>query len=344
MGTALLTAIVAAVLGAGLGFWLARTAAAPRGGSRPDVERELLRIAEAQEGLRRDVQQGREASVVGLRETTRELHGEIAHAQRTLVELRALEQGRTRQLDRAADSLRRLEAVVAGSHSRGEAGESILARALGQLPPDLVEVDVPFEGKVVEYALRLPGGRLLPVDSKWTSARSLERLADAEDPAERLRHREQIARELRSRARELGKYLDPERTLAMGVLAVPDAAYAAVPEVLADGYRDGVLIVPYSQALPYVLAVYRLAVRFGVSVDQDQLGARLRDLDRALGRLEDELEGRLARGLAQVGNACDALRDEAHGARRLTARLLRESEALVLGEEAPVGQPATRPR
>jgi hypothetical protein len=130
----------------------------------------------------------------------------------------------------------------------------------------------------------------------------------------------------------------------MGVLAVPDAAYVAAPEVLADGYRDGVLIVPYSQALPYVLAVYRLAVRFGVSVDQDQLGSRLRDLDRALGRLEDELEGRLARGLAQVGNACEALRDEAQGARRLAARLLRESEAPSLAEDTPLGQPTAGPR
>jgi hypothetical protein len=64
-------------------------------------------------------------------------------------------------MDQASDSLKRLEAVVAGSATRGTAGENILARALGQLPPDLLEINVAFGNKIVEYALRLPGGRYL---------------------------------------------------------------------------------------------------------------------------------------------------------------------------------------
>ena len=98
----------------------------------------------------------------------------------------------------------------------------------------------------------------------------------------------------------MAKYLDPERTLALGLLAVPDAVYAAAPEAHGDGYREGVLVVPYSLALPYVLALYRLVVRFGAAVDTDQLTARVRALDECLRKMDDELEGRLSQGLVQI--------------------------------------------
>ena len=104
----------------------------------------LRRLAQAQDALRLDFQQGREASLVGLAQATQALQGQLGHAQRALAEVKALEQGRTRQLDYATDALRRLESIVAGSSARGTAGESILARALGQLPPDLLAHDVAF--------------------------------------------------------------------------------------------------------------------------------------------------------------------------------------------------------
>ena len=120
---------------------------------------EMARLGRAQEELRRDAQGGREASFRELAHVTQGIRGEIARAQGTLAEVKALEQGRARQMDRAADSLRRLEAVVAGSASRGAAGENILARAFSQLPPDLLERNAAFGSRVVEYALRLPPHR-----------------------------------------------------------------------------------------------------------------------------------------------------------------------------------------
>ena len=179
-----------------------------------------------------------------------------------------------------------------GSSTRGAAGENILARALAQLPPDLLEMNVAFGNKIVEYALRLPGGRYLPIDSKWTSvgvARAPGR--DGRAAQERKRLVEQVVRDVRGRIRDMAKYLDPERTLSLGLLAVPDAVYDAAPEAHGEGYREGVLVVPYSLALPYVLALYRLTLRFGCAVDTDQLADRLRGLDEALRRLDEEVEG-----------------------------------------------------
>jgi DNA recombination protein RmuC len=302
------------------------------------MTRELVRLARQHEDLRQDVARGREASVLQLAETAREIHSQIGQAHRALAEVKALEVGRARQLDQAADSLRRLEAVVAGSSTRGVAGENILVRALSQLPPDLLELNVAFGNKVVEYALRLPGGRYLPIDSKWTSVAVLERLDVADQPApDRKRLSDQVVRDVRGRIKEMTKYLDPERTLNLGLLAVPDAVYAASPEAHSEGYRDGILVVPYSLALPYVLALYRLTVRFGCAVDTDQLAERLRALGECVRKLDDEVEGRLSRGLVQLENAREALRDHLGEARRATHRLLETAEPEPAALPAAVG-------
>ncbi|HEV7501551.1 MAG TPA: DNA recombination protein RmuC [Vicinamibacteria bacterium] len=295
------------------------------------LQSDLTRLAKTQDDLRQDVHHGREASLLQLSDVAQGLRGEIGQAHRALAEVKALEQGRARQMEQASDSLRRLEAVVAGSSTRGAAGENILARALGQLPPDLLEINVSFGNKIVEYALRLPGGRFLPIDSKWTSVGILERLDATEDPLERKRLVEQIVRDVRGRIRDMGKYLDPERTLSLGLLAVPDAVYEAAPEAHGEGYRAGVLVVPYSLALPYVLALYRLTLRFGCAVDTDQLADRIRGLEETLRRVDEEVEGRLSRGLVQAGNARDALRDHVVEARRAAQKLLLTAES-----EAPV--------
>ena len=138
---------------------------------------------------------------------------------------------------------------------------------------------------------------------------------------------EQVTRDVRGRIRDMAKYLDPERTLSLGLLAVPDAVYGAAPEAHGEGYRAGVLVVPYSLALPYVLAVYRLTLRFGCAVDTDQLANRIRGLDECLRKLDEEVEGRLSRGLVQVENSREALRDHLSDARRATQKLLETAES-----------------
>ena len=289
------------------------------------VHGEVLRLARSHEELRGDLKRGRDASQ-HLSQAVEGIRGEISRAHLSLAEVRSLEEGRGRQLEQAASSLRRLEAVVAGSSARGAAGENILARSLSQLPPDLLETNVAFGAKVVEYALRLPGGKLLPIDSKWTSAASLDRLSQTDDPQEQKRLVDLVAKDVRAKIREMVKYLDAGRTLSLAILAVPDAVYQAAPEAHGDGYRDGILVVPYSLTLPYVLSLYRLALRFGSSLDQDQLQSHLRSLDELLRRLEEEIEGRLSRGLVQMGNSRDALRDHLSEARRSSARLLNAAE------------------
>jgi DNA recombination protein RmuC len=320
----LVLAVLALAVLLGLALAASRRVLAPR----PDaatlerLQEAVERLSRVQEQARLEAQRGREDALLGVAGAAQDLQGRLALAQRVLAEVKALEQARGSQLDRATDSLRRLELVVAGSGSRGAAGENVLSRALGQLPPDLLEANAAFGGRVVEYALRLPGGRLLPIDSKWTGVAELLRLETTDDPEERRRLREQLAREVRLRAREMAKYLDPERTLTLAVLAVPDAVHAEVPEVRAEGWREGVLVVPYSLVLPFVLSLYRLALRFAPAPEAEETTARLARLEELLLRVDDEVEGRLSRALVQAANARDAMRGDLAEARRTCGRLV----------------------
>ena len=285
----------------------------------PALAAALDELRRGHDGLRADLRQSREASLLQLDQAAQGLRLQLGQAQRSLAELRGLEEGRAALAARSADSLRRLEHLLAGSASRGGAGESLLREALLALPADLLLCDVPFGSRVVEFALRLPDGRLLPIDSKWPALGPLERLAAAGDEAERRKLAEQVRTELRARAREMARYLDGERTLALAVLAVPDAAYAAVPEARAEGFREGVLVVPYTLALPAALLVYRLALRFGALADGDRLGEALQRLGQALAQADEELEGRVSRGLVQLENGRDALRRHLSEARQAVA-------------------------
>ena len=136
------------------------------------------------------------------------------------------------------------------------------------------------------------------------------------------------------RRREMTKYLDPERTLSLGVLAVPDAVHAAAPEAHADGWREGVLVVPYSLALPFVLVLYRLTVRFGAVPEAEELRTGLLRLADGLRRMDEEVEGRLSRALVQLANARDGLRGELAGARGVAERLASDAQSELADGEA----------
>jgi DNA recombination protein RmuC len=289
------------------------------------LQADLSGLGRTQDRLHDELLRGREASVRELGLAAEGLRGDIGEARRALAEVKALERASGSQLDRATDSLRRLEVVLAGSASRGLAGERILGQALGQLPPELLERGATFGGRVVEFALRLPAGHLLPIDSKWTGVADLEQLETTADPEERRRRREQIARDLRLRVREMARYLDPERTLGLAVLAVPDAVHAAAPGAHTEGWRDGVLVVPYSLTLPFVLSLYRLAGRFGGAPDAAAVAEGLLRLGDALGRLDETVEGRLSRALVLAANARDALRADLAEARGAVARIDRDA-------------------
>jgi DNA recombination protein RmuC len=235
---------------------------------------------------------------------TGELRDRLAQTQSLLEGLRAVFASRQQVEEDARQSLRRLEAVIAGSPTRGAAGENILEEAFRHLPPAMLRRNVWVGGKVVEFGLQLPGGKLLPIDSKWTSSAALEELARADVPAGR---RAQLAaaveKEVERRVREVSQYIDPATTAPFALAAVPDAAYGVVRSAFAEAHRRHVMIVAYSMALPYLLLLYQLHLQFARSVDMENLQACVMEIDRQLDALDTSLENKLQRAVTMLGNA-----------------------------------------
>src|SRR5207302_10449191 len=89
----------------------------------------------------------------------REVRDRLGQATVLLEGMRSAVSARQQVEDYLRQSFRRLEAVIAGSSTRGAAGENILEEAIRHLPPEMLHRNLWVKGKVCEFALRLPGGK-----------------------------------------------------------------------------------------------------------------------------------------------------------------------------------------
>jgi hypothetical protein len=179
-------------------------------------------------------------------------------------------------------------------------------------------------GRVVEFGLVLPDGRRLAVDSKWPAEREVTALAECTDRDERDRLVKVIERTVVERAKEVSGYRDPAVTAPVAVAAIPDSAYAVLRRAHADAYRQGVIVIPYSMALPVVLFLHAFVSRFGSATD---LQACLNDLSAVLDSLEMTLENKLVKAATMVANGADEMRGHLGKARAVvTTGTLRDKE------------------
>jgi len=246
-----------------------------------------------------------------------EVRREVVAFRGTLEELRAREQERRVREEEGWAVLQRVAAVLSGGRRAGRAGENVLRESLAHLPPSMVVTDFRVNGRVVEFGLVLPDGRRLPVDSKWPADRELQALMEATDPVDRERLERIIERIVIERAKEVSAYRDPALTAPVGVAAVPDAAYAVLRRAHAEAYRQGVIIIPYSMALPVVLFLHSIVSRFGMGSEVESC---LSDLAGVLDSLEGVLENKLARASAMLVNGTEELRGQMGKARSTLAR------------------------
>jgi DNA anti-recombination protein RmuC len=245
-----------------------------------------------------------------------DLRGDLSRTREILESLRSRTEERQRAEEDGWQAIRRLEAVLLGSAARGRAGENLLHEALSSLPPGMVLRDQ-VNGKRVEFALVVPDGRRLPVDSKWAALREVETLEEADDPVVREAASRRVEEEISRRAREVASYIDGSLTTPFAVACIPDAAYAACRRAHADAFARGVVLVPYSTALPVLLSLFALAARHGGNGNAAEC---LADLETLLDAVEQTLENKVARAATMLTNAADELRTQVGRARGAVAR------------------------
>jgi DNA recombination protein RmuC len=267
-----------------------------------------------------------------------ELRERLTQTQSVVEGLRSALTARQPVEEESRASLKHIESVIAGSSTRGAAGENILEEALRHLPPEMLQRNVWVGGKVVELALRLPGGKLLPIDSKWVSSGALEQLAEPGlDAQRRAQLTAQVEREVERRVREVSQYIDPATTSPFVLAVIPDAAYDVCRGAIVGAHQRHVMVVGYGMALPYLLTLYQLHLQFARSVDMEKLQSALIDVERHLDTLEGVLENKLQRAVTMLQNAYGE-------GKQVSARIRATAQSVQVMETGEIStEPAGRP-
>jgi DNA recombination protein RmuC len=227
-----------------------------------------------------------------------------------LARLHAFTQARHDLERQTADAIRRLETVLAGTQTRGAAGENLLDLVFSKLPVAWQARNFVLGNKVVEFAIRLPNGLLLPIDSKWTATALIDAFATAGELDQQVALKRRIESAVLERARDVRKYLDPNLTVSFGVAVVPDTAYELSTGIHCDAFQMNVVVVGYSMLVPYLLLVINTISRSLSTVDLERLGGHVQTVEHAIAELQNEVEGRLSRAITMLGNARDDLRSQ----------------------------------
>jgi DNA recombination protein RmuC len=283
---------------------------------------EQVRVsAEARQGPENQAWQGIQqvqttlAALGQLPEIQQSLQVQVASALR---ELEAIK-GRQPQEDKAFHELDRLTAVLLGSKTAGEAGERMVEEALGTLPPQWVLRQHRVNNQPVEYAVRLPDGHILPIDSKVAALPKVREWEQTEDAAERAALEKTIRETVRSKSGEIRKYLGDGST-DFGVITVPDGVYRFCRSIAWAVYQEHhALLVPYSLLASFVVMVHEQHRRGDLDLRAERTQRLLSDATGHLRKADEVLNQHLAGGIKQVNNAYDSLsRELAESVRAVT--------------------------
>ncbi|WP_456337061.1 hypothetical protein, partial [Fervidibacter sacchari] len=128
--------------------------------------------------------------------------------------------------------------------------------------------------------------------------------------------------EVQRKAQEVAsRYLTDNRVLGFGIAAVPDSVYDLCRDaVKAAAQSHRIVVVPYSLLLPFVLSLYLMAQRLGISrlgETEQVLGTAITTLEQAKRALEN-----MTREINTVNNqrqsALNQVSDTINQLRRLT--------------------------
>lgn len=254
------------------------------------------------------VGEAQQQSIKSLYQVSTGLAGELAKIQQELATLQASAKARQDIEQQTAASISRLEAIIAGTQSKGSAGENIVELVFAKLPVDWQVRNFSINGKPVEFGLRLPNSLILPIDSKWAATDLLEQFIAASDPDEQQQLKIEIERAVIQKAKEVKKYIDPSVTVAFGIAVVPDAIYDLCAGIQTDVFQLNVVLVSYSMFVPYLLLVFQTMLKSGQSIDLQKLGAYLQTAQDSIKALQEELDGRFSRAITMLNNSRDDMR------------------------------------
>jgi len=205
----------------------------------------------------------------------------------------------TRRLDEVKLQMQSVQTTLTGRKA-GAAGENILREALRAFPVEWIRS--PYYD--VEFGVVLCDRRVIPIDSKFAATELLERFGQLQDEGEKTALANEIERRVLSRAREVSKYIDPSTTTTFAICAIPDSVYTLLRRAHLESYREyRVILLGYSMAVPYLLSMYDLTLKYIGQLDASRLEAFLASIEQSVKILKDNLENRVKEADTRLSNA-----------------------------------------
>ncbi len=220
-----------------------------------------------------------------------------------LEELRKRDEIRKEREKEFLERIKRIDDIIAGTSTKGLSGEEILTETFKKLPPEMIETNFKVGGKVVEFALILPNGKRLPIDSKWPAGHLLLKLEKEQDQEKRKEIIEEIEEKVIERIKEVKQYIDPNLTWSQAIAALPDSVFSVCKRAHLKARENNIILIPYSMVLPLLLYMYRLHLQYAISIDIENLQNHLLAISKNLDEMENILENKIYRGATMISNA-----------------------------------------
>lgn len=188
---------------------------------------ELTRgISELREGLQQTMSDRLDRNHTMMRDSVQKQLSESAKLVSDVTQrLTKLDETNRRVVD-VADELKTLQNVLQNPKQRGVFGEYYLETVLGNvLPPGRFQMQYRFnDGEIVDAAIFLDKGQVLPIDSKF-SLENYNRLIEEKDKNVRTKLLAQLRNDLKFRIDETSKYIrQNENTMDFAFMFIPSEA------------------------------------------------------------------------------------------------------------------------
>jgi len=223
-----------------------------------------------------------------------------------------------------ADELKTLQNVLQNPKQRGVFGEYYLQSVLENvLPPGQFQMQYKFkDGEIVDAAIFLERGQVLPIDSKF-SLENYNRMIEATDKTERSRLLQLVKADLKGRIDETSKYIRPsEKTMEFAFMFIPSESLyydllinnvgtgGSSRDLIEYAFRDKhVIIVSPTSFMAYLQTVLQGLRSLQIEEQAKDIQIRVGKLGQHIGKFEEYMQ-KLGSALGTTVNHYNAAHKE----------------------------------
>tara|TARA_A100001011_G_C14276505_1_gene829490 strand:- start:184 stop:1059 length:876 start_codon:yes stop_codon:yes gene_type:complete len=223
-----------------------------------------------------------------------------------------------RSLENMLNKISSIERTLTGTKSRGNAGEALLGLYLeSSIKTGEVKKDLKIGTKIVEFAWKVNEGKYIPIDAKFPEIMTLvEEYDKSEDTVHQKSLSKKVKEKIKKEIENIQKYQNQPNTIGNCILAVPPSALQMSPELLSIGKESNVYLSSYKDVIFIAHLLAEQHHRFTAEGDIGAEKIKVEQLNSILEKIFAKSDT-IDRGLKQISNANDEIKDEVSKSKRV---------------------------